>query len=99
MVDKNGSMVLPKWGIWLFGLLGGAAIPWGVHVTTRLAVIEERVTNAISFESKLSEHLADPEIHHAGMAKVLGHVDHNATEIDALEKRIEGLEKRVFRNE
>ncbi len=99
MEPPDGSIVLPKWFLWIAGVLVAAAMPWAYTLQTKLtdvnvsvAKMQVRLEGTVELRSRIGameklliEHQSDPAIHHAGIQSL-------ARRVDQLEKRIERLE-------
>jgi hypothetical protein len=83
----HDDLTIPKWFLRLMSCVLGLAVPWAGWVTLQLATIEVKVEQAAEASDQLYAHLADPDVHHAGVQRLDGR-------LGVLERRIEAVENR-----
>ena len=92
--EDNSPILIPAW---VYKVIVAAAMAFGAWMlsinvqlatlNTRMEAITERMKDIKTIEAALAKHMADPDIHHAGINKL-------AREVEALRRRVDRLEDR-----
>lgn len=93
----NDPRIIPGWLVKTvcaaLGLAFAGGIPWATSVTNSLSVMavrlehtQEALDGLPALEQRFDKHIADPAIHHAGIARL-------QSKLDSLERRVEQLEQ------
>ena len=88
----DNPVVIPGWAVKVAGGFGALAIPWAAWVTMTLATMSVKMDYSNQADAKLVklssdfyEHVADPKLHRAGIAKLESDLGHLADRLDKLE--------------
>jgi len=88
MADSSNEVSIPKWFLSCVSAVLALSIPWAGWVTLTLARISVRMESQTemrkrtgTLEARFTEHIADPEIHHAAVI--------------SLEQRVGVIERRI----